>query len=149
MRMNDLSLQLRNDDLIDVENFTLSSRKEFSSAASGNSLRSLITDILLGIARQTSKPTPCIWKPSRVNHVLTSSNECLNCKGDYQANSNACPFWRHHFNKEWHTKEYQQLHDNRSKLICSVVDSGKIWFLKSFRLFYRMFKRTKLSLMSF
>jgi len=102
--MNDLSLQLRNDDLIDVENFTLSSRKEFSSGASGNSLRSLITDILLGIARQTSKPTPCIWKPSRVNHVLTSSNECLNCKGDYQANSNACRFWRHHFNKEWHTK---------------------------------------------
>ena len=24
----------------------------------------------------------------------------LNCKGDYQANSNLCPFWRHYFNKE-------------------------------------------------
>jgi len=28
------------------------------------------------------------------------SFKCLNCKGEYQANSNDCPFWKHCFNKE-------------------------------------------------
>ena len=46
--MNDLNLQLRNDDLINIEIFMqktsilLSSEKGFLSAASGNSLRLLI-----------------------------------------------------------------------------------------------------------
>ena len=31
----------------------------------------------------------------------------INCKGDYQADSNACLFWHHFFNKEWHSKKYQ------------------------------------------
>jgi len=48
--------------------------------------------------------------------------KCLNFQGKYQANSNQCPFWRHHFNKEWHFKKYQELHDNRKQSICSVVN---------------------------
>jgi len=26
--------------------------------------------------------------------------KCLNCHGDHQADSNVCPFWYHHFNRE-------------------------------------------------
>lgn len=37
------------------------------------------------------------------------SFKCLNCKGNHQANSNTCLFWRHYFNKKWHTKKYQEL----------------------------------------
>ena len=32
------------------------------------------------------------------------SFKCSNCKGDHQANSNSCPFWRHRFHREWHIK---------------------------------------------
>ena len=40
--------------------------------------------------------------------------KCSNCKGDHQANSNTCPFWRHHFNREWHVKKYTEIRENRS-----------------------------------
>ncbi len=28
------------------------------------------------------------------------SFKCLNCKGEHQANSNECPFWKYWFNKK-------------------------------------------------
>ena len=28
--------------------------------------------------------------------------KCSNCRGDHQADSNQCLFWRHRFNREWH-----------------------------------------------
>ena len=52
------------------------------------------------------------------------SFRCLNCKGDHQADLNLCPFWRHHFNKEWHSKECQKLCKNRLQLICSSINSN-------------------------
>jgi len=40
------------------------------------------------------------------------SFKCLNCKGNYQADSNECLFWKHQFNKEWYSKEYAKIWDN-------------------------------------
>ena len=45
--------------------------------------------------------------------------KCLNCHGDHQANSNACPFWQHCFNREWQIKKYSEICENRSKSIHS------------------------------
>jgi len=50
------------------------------------------------------------------------SFKCLNCKGDHQADSNICPFWRHHFNREWHIKKYTEIHKNRSQSLRSAVN---------------------------
>ena len=49
--------------------------------------------------------------------------KCSNCKEDYQANSNTCPFWRHQFNREWHIKKYAEIRENRSKSLQSEVNS--------------------------
>jgi len=43
--------------------------------------------------------------------------KCSNCKGDHQADSNACPFWRHRFHREWHIKKYAEIRENRSSSI--------------------------------
>ena len=32
-----------------------------------------------------------------------------NCWGDYQADSNLCPFWKNRFNREWHQKKYVEI----------------------------------------
>ena len=60
---------------------------------------------------ETKKGEPC-----------PHSFKCSNCKGDHQADSNSCPFWRHHFNREWHVKKYAEICENRSKLLCSAVN---------------------------
>ena len=61
---------------------------------------------------ETKKGEPC-----------PHSFKCLNCQGDHQADSNLCPFWRHRFNREWQQKKYTEIHENRSKLICSLENS--------------------------
>jgi len=45
--------------------------------------------------------------------------KCSNCCGDHQADSNTCPFWRHHFNREWQMKKYSEIGENRLKSIHS------------------------------
>ena len=60
---------------------------------------------------ETKKGEPC-------PHTFKYSN----CKGDHQANSNTCPFWRHCFNREWHVKKYTEIHENRSQSIHSEVN---------------------------
>jgi len=57
---------------------------------------------------ETKKGEPCPHK-----------FKCSNCKGDHQADSNHCPFWRHRFNREWHVKKYAEICENRSKSIRS------------------------------
>ena len=62
--------------------------------------------------------------------------KCSNCKGDYQADSNTCSFWRHHFNREWHAKKYAKICENRSHSICSEVNSTiKQWLYEIWRFF--------------
>ena len=60
---------------------------------------------------ETKKGEPC-----------PHSFKCSNCKGDHQADSNSCPFWRHRFNREWHVKKYAEICENRSKSLCSAVN---------------------------
>ena len=48
--------------------------------------------------------------------------KCSNCRGYHQVDSNQCPFWRYRFNRKWQQKKYAEIHDNRSKSICSKVN---------------------------
>ena len=61
---------------------------------------------------ETKKGEPC-----------PHSFKCLNCHGDHQVDSNLCPFWRHRFNKEWQQEKYSEIHENRSKTICSEANN--------------------------
>ena len=49
--------------------------------------------------------------------------KCSNCKGDHQADSVQCSFWRHRFNREWHIKKYAEIHENRLNSLCSNVNA--------------------------
>ena len=51
--------------------------------------------------------------------------KCSNCKGEHQADSNDCPFWKHHFNREWHIKKYAEIRENRSQSIRSA-ENGRL-----------------------
>ena len=51
--------------------------------------------------------------------------KCSNYKGKHQADSNICLFWKHYFNREWHSKKYQTLCRSRRQLIHSVVNSNQ------------------------
>ena len=62
---------------------------------------------------ETKKGEPC-----------PHSFKCSNCKGDHQADSVHCPFWRHQFNREWHVKKYTEICENRSKSLCSSVNTN-------------------------
>ena len=61
---------------------------------------------------------------TKKGELYPHSFKCLNCQGDYQADSNLCPFWRHRFNRKWQQKKYAEICKNRSKLICSL-ENGK------------------------
>ena len=60
---------------------------------------------------ETKKGKPC-------PHSFNFSN----CKGNHQADSNLCPFWRHCFNREWHVKKYAEICENRLQSIRSKVN---------------------------
>ena len=62
---------------------------------------------------ETKKGEPC-----------PHSFKCSNCRGDYQADSNVCLFWRHRFNREWHVKKYTEIRENKSKSIRSEANSS-------------------------
>ena len=52
--------------------------------------------------------------------------KCSICKGNHQAYSNLCPFWKYKFNREWYSKKYQEICDNRSKLICLDMSCSQV-----------------------
>ena len=64
---------------------------------------------------ETKKGDPC-------PHLF----KCLNCKGPHVANSIECPFWKHCFNKKWHSKEYAKLQKARRILIRSSVNEAEL-----------------------
>ena len=64
---------------------------------------------------ETKKGKPC-----------SHSFKCLNCKGSHVANSVECPFWKHYFNKEWHSKKYTKLQKARRTSIHSNVNDSAI-----------------------
>ena len=67
--------------------------------------------------------------------------KCLNCKGDYQAYSNKYPFWKHRFNKEWHSKEYAKIWNYQKNLTYSAMNGNTIWLWKTWRFFSKTCKR--------
>ena len=34
--------------------------------------------------------------------------KCLNCKGEHSADDTKCPFWRHRFDRQWHSNKAAQ-----------------------------------------
>ena len=84
---------------------------------------------------ETKKSEPC-----------SHSFKCLNCKGPHVADSVECPFWKHRFNKEWHSKEYTKLREARRTSIHSNMNDSTIWFWTNWKYFYKTFKRTTSSL---
>ena len=58
----------------------------------------------------------CCMENKKANHLATKDGEpcphifkCMNCKGDHQADSYSCPYWRNCFNRDWHSKKQQEL----------------------------------------
>jgi len=51
--------------------------------------------------------------------------KCLNCKGDHLADDNKCPYWKHRFNHEWHTKKAQEAREIRANSIHLTVGRGR------------------------
>ena len=43
--------------------------------------------------------------------------KCINCKGDHMADNTKCLFWKHCFNREWHSKKAQEAREIRANLI--------------------------------
>ena len=62
---------------------------------------------LLHLETKKGKPCPHTFKYS-------------NYRGDHQADSNLCLFWKHRFNHKWHNKKYIEICENRTESICSV-----------------------------
>ena len=54
------------------------------------------------------------------------SFKCLNYKSSHLANSNDYFFWKHHFDKKWHTKEYTKLWEVRKNSIHSSMNDNKL-----------------------
>ena len=55
--------------------------------------------------------------------------KCSNCHGDHQVDSNLCLFWKHRFNQEWYNKKYIEIHENKTKSTCLVVNRISQWFM--------------------
>ena len=58
----------------------------------------------------------CCMENKKLNRAATNVGEpcphvfkCVNCKGDHQADSYSCLYWRNRFNKDWHGKKRQEL----------------------------------------
>jgi len=73
----------------------------------------------------------------------------LNCRGEHQADLYDCPFWKHCFNKKWHTKEYTKIQNNWRNLTHSAVNRFTIWFWRTWRYSHKMFERITSSLTLF
>ena len=83
------------------------------------------------------------WLETKKGEPCPHSFKCLNCRGDHQADSNLCPFWRHRFNREWQQKKYAEIYENRSKSIRSL-ENGKpqLWSWKISKFFCKTSRKT-------
>jgi len=64
---------------------------------------------------ETTKGKPC-----------PHSFKCINCKGEHIADNNKCPFWKHRFNREWHSKKAQEARETRANSTCLAIGGTKI-----------------------
>jgi len=47
--------------------------------------------------------------------------KCINCKGEHMANNTKWPFWKHHFNCEWHIRKAQEAQEIRANSTCLAI----------------------------
>ena len=71
-------------------------------------------------ANEKSNPP---WLKTKKGELCPHLFKCSNCRGDHQANSVQCSFWKHHFNREWQQKKYVEIRENRINSICSIGNS--------------------------
>ena len=64
---------------------------------------------------ETKKGEPCLH-----------SFKCINCKEDHLADNYKCLFWKHRFNRDWHSKKAQELREIRANSIHSGVSGRKL-----------------------
>jgi len=69
---------------------------------------------------KVNEKTNSLRLETKKSDLCPHSFKYSNCRGDHQANSNQCPFWRYQFNREWYQKKYVEIHENRIKSICSL-----------------------------
>ena len=55
------------------------------------------------------------------------SFKCISCKKDHLADDAKCPFWKHWFNREWHTKKAQELRETQANSIRSSISGHRLW----------------------
>jgi len=93
--------------------------------------------------KPNSKTNPPRLEPKK-GELCPHEFRCINCKGDHQADDPICLFWKHCFNKEWHTKKAQELREIRANSIRSAVSGNKSWILSPSESSHRMLGKTKL-----
>jgi len=64
---------------------------------------------------ETKKGEPC-----------PHSFKCINYKEDHLVDDYKCPFWKHRFDREWHTKKAQELREIRANSIRSSMSEAKL-----------------------
>jgi len=66
--------------------------------------------------------------PPAVGAPYPHTFKCLNCKGKHSADDTKCPFWRYHFDKQWHSNKAAELrtsYASNSNIQCPRV--GNFW----------------------
>ena len=65
-------------------------------------------------------------------HLKTKQDEpcphtfkCINYKGNHQADLYTCPFWHHCFNREQHSKKYQEIRENQNNSTHSDMNNAQ------------------------
>ena len=51
---------------------------------------------------------------TKKEELYTYTFKYVNYEGDYHADRYDCSFWKHRFNREWHTKKSQKLREIRA-----------------------------------
>ena len=88
------------------------------------------------ITEHHTEKAQCCIENKKLNCSATKEGElcphafkCMNCKGDHQADSYSCPYWRNHFNREWHGRKQQELFRKQSIVMQQSCQQFEVVFL--------------------
>ena len=77
----------------------------------------------------------CCMENKKANCLATKKGElclhvfkCINCKGNHQADSYSCPYWRNCFNHEWYGRKQQELFQKQSTVMQQFCQSILVSF---------------------
>ena len=62
--------------------------------------------------KENKKTTP-LRSATKESNPCSYVFKCINCKGDHLANNYHYPYWKNHFNRDWHSKKVEELHKKR------------------------------------